>query len=79
MPSKAIKTRCECFDANDGHSSGAVPREDGAGYEGYSRCKNVERLTAVYRTDMEDCSGTLMCCYCRHDAMTSGVFSLARS
>jgi hypothetical protein len=41
---------------------------------GYSQCTNTSQLTTVYRIDMEDKTGTLMCPTCLEDAMSSGLF-----
>lgn len=39
----------------------------------YGWCQREPVLT-VYRVDMDDCTGTVMCCDCARDALDSGVY-----
>lgn len=55
---------CECTDPGCSHCLGY--------------CQDIGE-TRVFRIDMEDYSGTLMCAKCTDDAMESGVFSLEES
>lgn len=52
---------CECTDPG-------CPK-----HKGKSECPSAGRRL-VFRSDMEDVSGTLMCPKCAEDAMSSGVF-----
>lgn len=42
-------------------------------HSGKSECERIS-VTTVYRSDMEDRTGTRMCRACMEDAMESGVF-----
>lgn len=53
---------CECSDAGC------------AAHKGISKCTN-KADTILYRVDMDDASGTLMCSDCADDATTSGLFT----
>jgi len=43
-------------------------------HKGYSECFHRAQVT-VFRTDMDDQTGTLMCADCATDALNSGVFT----
>jgi hypothetical protein len=62
-PIKSTKYTCECTDPGCPVHSGK------------SQCTHTSRLTPVYRIDMEDQTGTLMCPACLTDALDSGVFT----
>lgn len=53
-------TQCECTDPGCGHCEG--------------RCEK-RGTTTLYRVDMDDYSGTLMCRGCTDDAWESGLFT----
>ncbi len=40
-----------------------------------TQCKITGRTQILYRIDMEDVTGTMMCNPCANDAMESGLFS----
>ncbi len=43
-------------------------------HKGKSECDRKTRLRTLYRSDMEDLTGTLMCPRCAEDAFDSGLF-----
>ena len=56
-----VHGKCECADPGCSH------------HEGISECKDTAN-TIIYRVDMEDSSGTLMCDDCANDETQSGLF-----
>lgn len=65
VPSLSPYHTCECSDPMCPHPG--MPKA----------CTRISN-TKVYRVDMEDREGTLMCEVCASDAMESGVFSYER-
>lgn len=62
----ATTMRCECSDSG-------CPAHKGA-----ATCKvEAPAMAVLYRVDMEDQTGTVMCDACTDDAMESGLFTTA--